>query len=60
MTRSATRSGGSGEEGSEFNKLWPRSTLEAAIGDGIGDETVKCLSFISHRLCKVPPYYLPP
>ena len=38
--------------GREFNKLWPRSTLEAAIGAGIGDETVRCLSFISHRLCK--------
>ena len=36
----------------EFNQLWPRSTLEAAIGNGIGDETVKLLKFISHRLCK--------
>ena len=26
--------------GREFNKLWPRSTLEAAHGCGIGDETV--------------------
>ena len=38
--------------GKEFNKLWPRSTLEAAIGAGIGDETVRLLNFISHRLCK--------
>ena len=43
---------GGKEEGKEFNKLWPRSTLEAAIGDGVGGEDVRCLSFISHRLCK--------
>ena len=40
---------GSEPDGKEFNKLWPRSTLEAAIGNG---EEVRCLNFIFHRLCK--------
>ena len=40
---------GSEPAGKEFNKLWPRSTLEAAIGNG---EEVRCLNFIDHRLCK--------
>ena len=35
--------GGAEVEGKEFNKLWPRSTLEAAIGDGIVGEDVRCL-----------------
>jgi hypothetical protein len=33
----------------DFLKLWSDSVLEAAIGD---DSEVRCLRFISHRLCK--------
>ena len=35
--------GGAEVEGKEFNKLWPRSTLEAAIGDSISTEDVRYL-----------------
>ena len=44
----ARREGGE-PDGKEFNKLWPRSTLEAAIGN---KGEVLCRNLIAHRLCK--------
>ena len=42
----ARREGGE-PDGKEFNKLWPRSTLEAAIGNPRREE-VRCLNLIAH------------